>query len=988
MTNRQILVVAIGFTAATLFAQTAPQATLGGTITDPSGASVPEAMVQLRGPRGEQRARTDVSGRYSLANLAPGKYLVRVLATGFTIAQRSDFPISGPTVLDVQLTIEATSQVVNVEDEANSLSLDAQSNAGALVLREKELAALSDDPDELSQQLQAMAGPSAGPNGGQIYVDGFTGGQMPPKSSIREVRINSNPYSPEYDRPGFGRIEILTKPGSDFIRGQVFVQYNKEALNSRSPLLTQSKRPPYQQKFFGVNLSGPIRRSKASFGLDFERRDITENAFVYATTLDDNLNPQSINQGVATPQVRTSFSPRLDYAINSANTLTLRYQGTRVNMEKEGIGDFSLPSRAYDQREREDTIQATETAVLSPRTINETRAQFLRTVTSLDGDNSVPALTVQGAFEGGGAQAGLSSMVVSRLEITNQTTVTAGAHIVKWGARVRQSFTDDTSLTNFGGAFTFFGGSGPQLDSANRPIEGTSIELSALERYRRTLLFQSLGYTGAEVRALGGGASQFTLSAGTPTTSLNQFDIGLFANDDWKVRPNLTLSYGFRYEAQTNLGDLANLSPRAGIAWGIDGGGGKQTRTVLRAGFGVFYSRLDESATLQALRYNGSTQQSYVVFDPDFYPAIPSTSTLAASLQPQRLHSVDSAYVAPRTYQTSVSLERQISRSFRLSAQYINSRGVHLSRTVNVNAPVNGAYPLGDNQIRLDTQSTGFSRTNQLVIAPNVNFKGIFLFGFYGLAYGKTDAEGTPADPHNLRAEWGPSSFADVRHRLLLGSSLPLPGRFTISPFFVVSSGSPYNITTGTDTNGDGFTAERPGLLTSVSSAQCAGGGLLYKAGFGCFDLNPAANATIGRNYGRGPANVTLNLRFARTWGFGNRGESGPDENGLPPGMGGVRGGGPPPGGGPGGPGGGPPPGGGPGGGPPRGLFGAASGKKYNITLSLSARNILNHTNYSAPSGDLSSPFFGEYRSLAGFGPFAGNTTYNRKIDVQLRFTF
>ena len=103
-------------------------------------------------------------------------------------------------------------------------STDPTSNGTALVLGEKELAALSDDPDELSDELQAMAGPGGGPNGGQIYVDGFTGGNMPPKSSIREVRINSNPYSTEYDRPGFGRIEIFTKPGSDKIRGQLFFQ--------------------------------------------------------------------------------------------------------------------------------------------------------------------------------------------------------------------------------------------------------------------------------------------------------------------------------------------------------------------------------------------------------------------------------------------------------------------------------------------------------------------------------------------------------------------------------------------------------------------------------------------------------------------------------------------------------------------------------------------------------------------------------------------
>ena len=191
---------------------------LRGQVTDPSGATVPGALVQLRGPGPEQRAFTSVSGEYSFDGLRPGKYLVRVIAKGFTVSQRRDFEINGDATLNVQLTIEAGTQVINVEDEAGRVSTEPGGNAAALVLGQKELAALSDDPDELAQQLQAMAGPSTGPNGGQIYIDGFSGGNLPPKASIREVRINSNPYSTEYDRPGFGRIEIFTRPGGDRLR--------------------------------------------------------------------------------------------------------------------------------------------------------------------------------------------------------------------------------------------------------------------------------------------------------------------------------------------------------------------------------------------------------------------------------------------------------------------------------------------------------------------------------------------------------------------------------------------------------------------------------------------------------------------------------------------------------------------------------------------------------------------------------------------------
>jgi len=978
-------------------AQAPAPPSLRGTVTDPSGASVPGALVQLVGPGGQQRSVTNDLGAYQFPSLRPGKYRVRVIARGFTVFDRRDVEIRGPLALDAQLAIATDTQVINVEDEANRVNTDPASNGTALVLGEKELAALSDDPDELEQQLQAMAGPAAGPNGGQIYIDGFTGGKMPPKASIREVRINSNPFSPEYDRPGFGRIEIFTRPGADRIRGQFFMMFNDSILNSRNPLLTQPGRPPYRQFFGGGNLSGPIRKGKASFGLDFERRAVNENAFIFATALDGNLNPVAVNQAVVTPQSRTTISPRLDLALNRSHTLVARYQNTRMTDEGNGIGDFSLASRAFDSRNSENTIQLTETAILSSSAINETRFQFMRSRLSQTGDNSVPALSVQGAFEGGGAQIGDSGNLSRRWEITNLTTLTRGAHVVKWGARLRRAGIEDTSVNNFGGSYVFFGGSGPQLDAAGNPVAGTSIQLTALERYRRTLLFLQAGLSPAAIRAAGGGASQFTLNAGVPTTAVTQFDAGLFVNDDWRLRPNLTLSYGLRYEAQTNMSDWTNLSPRFGFAWGVDGGAARQAKTVIRGGFGIFYDRLAETATLQELRFNGSTQLSYLIRNPDFYPAIPAPASLAAGLQPQRLQFIDDAYRAPRTYQLSVGADRQINSSLRLSGQFVESRGSSIQRQRNINAPVGGVFPFGDSQIRLLTESSGMSRMRQLIVSPNINYRKFFLFGFYSLSYGRSNAEGFPADPYNLQAEWGPSRFGDIRHRVVAGTSVPLPMGFSASPFFMVNSGAPYNITTGRDTNGDGYAAERPSLLAGVAQQACGGGGLLYAPGFGCFNLNPAAGeAVIGRNTARGPWNVNLGMRLARSWSFGGPRE-GPAEAGPPMLMGGPRGEGGPGGGGrgpggAGGPGGGPGGrimmGGGPGGGPPPGLFGGGGSQRYNLTLSISARNALNHVNFAPPSGDLSSPYFGQYRSLAGFGPFGDGGTFNRKLDIQLRFTF
>ncbi|HEY3441063.1 MAG TPA: carboxypeptidase regulatory-like domain-containing protein [Paludibaculum sp.] len=991
--TRFVLIFALFSLLGVLYAQT-PATGLQGVVTDPSGATVQDALVQLRGPGGEQRATTDVAGRYRFPTLRPGKYVVRVIAKGFTVTQRRDYQIDSAQTLDVQLTIEAQSQVINVEDEASKVSTDPDSNASALVIGEKELATLSDDPDELASQLQAMAGPAAGPSGGQIYIDGFSGGTMPPKSSIREVRINSNPYSTEYDRPGFGRIEILTRPGTDKIRGQAFAQFNNESFNSRSPLLTASTLPPYSAKLFGFNLSGPIKKGKASFGFDLERRNIDENSFILATTLDSQFNPVTVNEAVLTPQTRTSFGPRFDWALNKNNTLVARYQEGRSSRGNEGIGNYALQSRAYDSTSSDRSLQLTETAILSARSINELRFQFRRSVSENTGDNSIPSLSVQGAFEGGGAQIGNSGNVNRSYELSNSTTFTHGTHTMKWGARLRNAGTDSTSVNNFGGSYAFFGGLGPLLDATNQIIAGPLVQLTALERYQRTLQFQALGYTPEQIRLLGGGASQFSLAAGTPLTSVSQFDAGVFFNDDWRLRQNLTLSYGLRYETQTNISDFSNWAPRVALAWGIGGGRGRTVKTVLRVGAGVFYDRVSDSVVLQSQRYNGLTQQSYLLMNPNFFPLIPTADVLQQAKQPQQLQLADSALRAPRNYQASIGVERQLGKYTKLSVQYISSRGVHLQRSRNINAPIDGVYPYGDKQLRLLTETTGFSRSNQLIFSPNVNYKKMFLFGFYGISHGRSDAEGTAADPYNLRAEWGPSSFGDVRHRAVIGTNLPLLWKVSLSPFLMFNSGNPYNITTGRDTNGDGFTAERPSLVADATSGTCTGGNFVYAPGMGCFNLNPAAGTAIGRNFARGPSTFTLNLRMSRSWAFGNRGESGVAD----PGPGGPGGGGPPPGGGMGGGmrgGGGPPPGGGMGGGMrgggPGGMFGgSSSGKKYNLTLSASANNVLNHANYGAPSGDLSSPYFGQYRSLAGgFGPMGGgSSTYNRKIDLQLRFTF
>jgi hypothetical protein len=364
-----------------------------------------------------------------------------------------------------------------------------------------------------------------------------------------------------------------------------------------------------------------------------------------------------------------------------------------------------------------------------------------------------------------------------------------------------------------------------------------------------------------------------------------------------------------------------------GLAWSLDGKANQAPKTVLRAGFGAFYDRIPSTATLNARRYDGATQQSYLIVNPPFYGVIPPPGALQAGQSPQYLRPLYSGLVAPRLYQGSLGIDRQLNRASRLSVNWIQTRGVHLPNARNINAPIGGAWPEGDRAIRVLTESAGLSRLNQVVVSPNINYRKMMLFGFYSLSYGRDNNEGMPADPYNLRAEWGPSSYGDVRHRLILASALPMPLKFGVMPFFAASSGLPYNLTTGLDPNLTGFAAERPG---------------------------------VGRNSGRGPSQVNLGLRLSRTWAFGGGGETGPAAEMQQMGGGG------------------------------HGMPAApATGRKYNLTFSASTFNALNHANFAPPEGNMSSPYFGEYRGLADLaGHMGAPTTFNRKISLQLRFTF
>ena len=978
------ILLLIALCASTVAAQQRAGGLKGQVLDELGGAIVGVTVTAINAEGAEKTVVTNDGGTYTINGLAPGKYTVRAVGSGFSVYENAEVEIVPAKVqqLDIILKVTIEEQKVTVAADSSNLSTEADNNAGAIVLKGDDLDSLPDDPDDLAAALQALAGPSAGPNGGQIFIDGFSGGRLPPRSAIREIRVNSNPFSAEYDRLGFGRIEILTRPGSDRFRGQASFNFNDDALNSRNPFAPS--RPPHQSRQYGGNFGGPISKRKASFFVDFDKRDVDDEAVIVAKVLDANNDIVDFNETVPVPSRRTSFSPRVDYQINPNHTLVGRYSFSK-NERIGGVGGFNLPELQYDIENSEHNFQLTETAIINKTIVNETRFRFDHSKSHSDGDNSVPTVQVLDSFTGGGSQVGQAFNTENEFELSNNTSFSKANHAFRFGARIRHTSITDISPQNFGGTYTF----------------------STMNGYRATVL------------GLAQNATQFSIAAGDPEAKVSQFDFGGFFQDDWKLRPNFTLNLGLRYENQSNISSNVNFGPRVGFAWSP--GGGQQAKTVIRGGFGVFYDRVGENLTLNAERLDGISQQQFIVTNPNFFPVIPSVDVLETFLVPVSIFRLNPDIQAPYTMQAVASVERQLPHNVTIATSYINVRTLHVLRTRPVNAPLPGTFdplvpnsgvrPLGVNNNIFEYETTGRFNQNQFIVNLNSRFHRNFsLTAYYVLAKAHSDADGTgsyPADPYDLSGEYGRAG-GDVRHRFVMNGTIRAPWGVSLNPFIILSSSRPFNITLGRDLNGDTRFTERPSF--APAGAECS---LIIRCTpFGNFNTLPAVGELrIPRNFGEGPGSVSVNMRVSKTWSFGreggsanannqqNRGGQGQGNEGQRTVMGGGMAGGGRPGGG-GAPGGGGPGGGGPGGGGGRGGFGGGgggfggggggnAGGRYNLTFSMNFQNILNHTNLGVPVGNLSSRLFGQSTSTSGgFGGFGAPAAYNRRIDASLRFSF
>jgi hypothetical protein len=978
--------------------------TLRGLVIDELGAAIVGANVTLTDATGVQKKTTsNDDGVYTFSGLAPGSYKLQAISPGFTLSEEQAVDVKpGRQSVDVTLKVTIEEQVTVAE---TPISTEATNNANQTVIGGKDLDALPDDPDELAAALQALAGPSVGPNGGQIFIDGFTGGNLPSKDAIREIRINQNPFAAENDQPA-ARIDILTRPGSDRLRGGASFNFNDESFNSRNPFaISSSKRAPFQIRQYDMNLNGPLVKQKASFFVNFGRIETDDNELVRATVLDSNFNTVEFGQAFVVPRRNIFFSPRFDYAINSSNTLVARYNYNRSRTENQGLGGFSLPERGFETINSGHNIQLTETAILNPRTINETRFQYSFNRSEQIGNNSVPALNVSGSFNSGGSQVGHSFSDRHFWELNNFTAQQRGVHALKFGARIRRVKVEDTNENNYGGTWSFTGGFG----------------LSSIERYQLTLRLQDQGFTPEEIRAAGGGAASFSISAGNPFADVSRTDYGVFIQDDWRVRPNFTLSYGLRYEFQTHAHSKYDFAPRLAVAWSPGAANSaRPPKMVIRLGTGFFYNRFSEMATLTANRFNGVNVLQTFVTEDARRPTPPTVAEQQASnvsgvysilnqwsptsvpsvvgipLTQQTIWQVDPNIQIPTVWLAGTQMERQLPRNMTMFLGFYNIRIVHVIRARDVNAPLPGTITSATpNGIRPDPaqgeiyryEASGQFNQRQFFIGINSRLNRMFQFNAnYNLSKSTNDTDGQggslfPVNSYNTSGEFGRSSF-DVRHRFTVFGTINLPWwRVVLNPFVIANTGPGFNITTGQDLNLDRQTNERPSF--AASGADCSASTIRCTR-FGNFNLVPLpGEKLIPRNFGQAPGSFIVNLRISRAFAFGNVGRGNnaaarPQTQPAPVAAGGpgaARAGGP----------------GGPG---PQGGGAPRSEKRYNMNVSLNFQNLLNRVNLSTPVGNLSSPNFGESLGLGGsFGGFGGGGgggtgAGNRRIYAQVRLNF
>ena len=863
-----VLLFCLGISAAPTAAQPAQAGTLVVTIVDTTGAVLPGATVTVTGLEAATKAavvepaKASDQGIATIAKLAPGRYSVKAEFAGFETRTLPDVRVrNGNNKQVLMLPIEGHKETVQVGQDKQSAAVDPRGPSFGSTLTREQIEQLSDDPETLRQQLQDMAGPGA-----TFKVDSFEGGALPNKSQIRSIRISRDQFAAEFHAAGGVNIEIITQPGSGPIRMGVNYRMIGDGLSGRSPFVPV--RGPESNRNVGLNVNGTLVKNKSSFGFFYnDNRQMQTPNINIATG-----NGQTRAEALATRQRTDGFNANLniDYAVTIDQTLRFAAGMNTQDNKNLGIGQFDEEERAYTRDSTNGFIRLQQIGPLGRRGFLRTRMQYAWTDTTNTAAFEAPTIRVLDAFTSGGAQLA-GGQHGKTIVLGSDLDYVRGNHTLRFGLQADASRWRSDDRSNYLGTYTFE-------------------NLAAYEAGR---------------------PRSYTRRIGDPNLRYNSLQGSIYAQDDIRVRRNVTLSGGLRYEAQTHVNDYNNVMPRLGITWAV---GRQQSPTTLRASWGIFHDWLNNNTYEQTLRVDGFRQQEIDIFNPS-YPVFNDVALVAA---PVSRYVLGEEVVLPRSTRVSLGVDKRFS-VVQSSATYSYTRGGAVARGVNLNAPIDGVRPDVRFGNVIEVTSDAGSRLHQLQTstsinqgallpvnrsAPLVSFKRVTWFINYTWADSRNNTDGAfaVAPTGDLDLEWGPANN-DIRHRVNIQFNNQIVRNLGIGLGFNVNSASPYTIRTGFDDNGDFIFNDRP--------------------------------AGVERNTERGSNSFNLNLNLNYRWQFGPP-VAGPGGIGVIFNGGAVD------------------------------VRNFEAPGRFTIGFFMSANNLTNHANYVGYSGVMTSQFFRQATAVTG----------------------
>lgn len=761
------LILALSLASASL---TAGQA-VEGMVVDPAGAAVPHAAVSLTSNSGTGfTARTNDDGGFHFSDVPPGQYVLAVKAGRFTESTQTVLVDSKPLTVKVELAIASAAETVSVSAQSSRLaeqSIDPERNADRLNFDEQLLESLPAPGGDTINVVTAFLSPAAqGAESATIMVDGVeTSAAALPASAIRRLRINRNPYSPQFRRPGKARVDVYTEEGSvRRLRGGFGITARNslfDARNTFAPLKSDMDR-----MMFDGNFTGPVVRNRSSYYVNLEHYTNNDMAVVNARTL---AGP--VRENVLTPERRTRVLGRFETKGEGHQT-SVQYGWLNLSDRNHGTGGLKLAEQGVPSSTVSHRLQFSDRALLFNRLLNDVRAVGHWESAERGAAATGAAIQVHGAFTGGAAQT-FWNRRESSVRIQDIATITLSRHTIRFGAEGRPGFYTSMEQSQFGGTYEF-------------------ASLDALAQ-RRALLYR--------------------VNRGDPHVSLTQHEAFGFIQDEAALAPGFNVNYGVRYGWQSDVGDLNNFAPRAGFAYSP----GKSAHTVIRGGAGVFHERITEDVRRRSLLWDGIGLQELVYPNVSYPIGDPSTSAPPSNIVRSP------GLVAPQLIQGSVALEQQIQPRTTLAVEYQHLRGTHLLRSRNANAPgTGGLRPDPVFQVIQQIESSASMQSDSLALTLR-GAAGKYVTGMvqYTLASSHDDTGGPfwyPADSYNPHLDWARSDY-DQRHRFNSAATLALGKTFRLGTFVSVASERPYTVTTGRDNDGDTIVNDRPAGLARNTGA-------------------------------------------------------------------------------------------------------------------------------------------------------------------------